>query len=400
MATADVVIVGGGVLGAATAFELVERGLDVVLLERALPGRQGSGTTAGNLHIQAIHSRRPDQDVAVDAGRLVPLQRTASELWGTVAERLGRDVGIVRSGGFTVAETEDDLAELHAKAVWEAAAGIPTEVLDGDAARAALPQLGASVLGATWCPWDGYANSLLATPAYLAAARARGARIYTDAPVTALRRESGAWRVESPLGVVSAPVVVNAAGPWIQQVSALAGVGLRMAPLAIQMLETVRAPRFLPHLVQHIGIGLSVKQVLSGSVVIGGGWPASELQLGGITPVRDESVAGNLGDAVRVVPEIAGLRLARAWSGPLAATPDEMPVVGEVPGLEGLYVEGGTYAFTFSPLWARTVADRITGVAPLHDVDDLGPARLLGSASPTLPAFSPAPTDPTAQGAR
>jgi sarcosine oxidase subunit beta len=379
--TADVVVIGGGVLGAATAFELADRGLSTVLLERTLPGRQGSGTTAGNLHIQAIHSRRPGQAVAVDNARLVPLQRATSELWNGVAERLGRDVQIVRSGGFTVAETEADVAELDRKSVWEREAGIPTEVLDHDAALAAMPQLGDSVLGATWCPWDGYANSLLATPGFVAGARARGARVFTNSPVTALAPSGSGWTVESGVGTFSAGAVVNAAGPWIQNVSALAGVRLQMAPLAIQMLETVRAPRFLPHLVQHIGIGLSVKQVLSGSVVIGGGWPAGELDLGGTAPVLDASVAGNLADAVRVVPDVGSLRLARAWTGPLAATPDEMPVIGEVPGRHRLFVEGGTYSFTFAPLWAQTMADLIQGTTPAHDVADLGPARLLAPAS-------------------
>jgi sarcosine oxidase subunit beta len=380
--TADVVVIGGGVLGAATALELAGRGLSTVLLERGLPGRQGSGTTAGNLHVQAIHSRRPGQAVAVDNARLVPLQRATSDLWNGVNDRLGRDVQIVRSGGFTVAETEADLAELTRKAVWEKEYGIPTEVLDGDAARAAMPRLGDTVIGATWCPWDGYANSLLATPAFVAAAVRRGAAVYTNSPVTGIRRKAAGegWTVDSTVGTFSAATVVNAAGPWIQDVAALAGLGLTMAPLAIQMLETVRAPRFLPHLVQHIGIGLSVKQVVSGSVVIGGGWPAGELNLGGTTAVLDESVAGNLADAVRIVPEVAALRLARAWTGPLAATPDEMPVIGEAPGLPGFFIVGGTYSFTFAPLWAETLADLIQGRVPAHDVADLGPARLLAAA--------------------
>ena len=377
--TADVVVIGGGVLGAATVFELAQRGVSAVLLERALPGRQGSGTTAGNLHIQAIHSKRPGQGVPVDNARLVPLQLATSELWDRLPERLGTDIQMVRSGGFTVAETPDEVAELHAKAQWERAAGLPTEVLDGDTARAAMPQLGATVLAATWCPLDGHASSLLATPAYLAGARRAGARIYTNAPVSAISRSTGTWTVTSPIGTVSAPVVINAAGPWIQQVSALAGYDLAMSPLAIQMHETVRTPRFLDHLVQHVGRGLSVKQVPSGSVVIGGGWPAASLNLGGYSPTSETSQIGNMDDATRILPAVAGLRLSRVWAGPLAATPDEMPVIGEIAGSDGFYVQGGTYAFTFSPLWAATTADLITGVAPAHDVTDLGPDRLLST---------------------
>ena len=375
--TADVVIIGGGILGAATVFELSQRGVNAVLLERGLPGRQGSGTTAGNLHIQAIHSKRPSQDVPVDNARLVPLQLATSELWDALPERLGTDVQMVRSGGFTVAETPEEVAELKAKAVWERAAGLPTEVLDGDAARAAMPQLGRTVLAATWCALDGHASSLLATPAYLAGARRAGARVFSNAPVTAIAKRGDTWTVTSAIGTVSAPVVINSAGPWIQQVSALAGFDLAMSPLAIQMHETVRSPRFLEFLVQHVGRGLSVKQVPSGSVVIGGGWPAASLNLGGYSPISETSQTGNMDDATRILPDVAALRLSRVWAGPLAATPDEMPVIGQISGSEGFYVQGGTYAFTFSPLWAATTADLITGNVPAHDVTDLGPDRLL-----------------------
>ncbi len=381
-ATADVVIIGAGVLGAATAFELADRGLDVIVLERTLPGRQGSGTTAGNLHIQAIHPQRPGQDKPVDTRRLVPLQRETSLLWDALPDRLDRAVDIVRCGGLTVAETAAEVAALHDKHVWEREAGIPTEVLDGEAAREAMPALGETVKAATYNPWDGYADSLRTNPAYLAGAKARGARVFTHAPVTSLTRVGTTWEVVSAVGEFSAPYVVNAAGPWIQQVSALAGVELAMAPLAIQMHETVRAPRFMEHLVQHVGIGLSVKQVLSGSVVIGGGWPSGTLDLDGVTPVSEQSLAGNMADATRIVPRVAAHRLARVWPGPLAATPDEMPVIGEVPDAPGLLVMGGTYAFTFSPLWARTIGEIVQDGRPSLDLADLGPARLITAPTP------------------
>lgn len=379
----DVIVIGGGVLGAATAYELASRGHSVAVLERTFPGRQGSGTTAGNLHIQAIHTRRPGQQSPVDVTRFLPLQRTAHELWTRVEDRLGEPVGLVESGGFTVAETDEDLAALHEKAVWEREVGIPTEVLDRSALREAAPELGETVIGATWCAQDGYANALLTIPAYLRGAQRHGARVFTQAPVEAVERVGGDWLVTSRVGEFTAPAVINVAGPWIQQVSRMAGFDLEMAPLAIQMLETVRAPRFLDYLVQHISRGLSVKQVAGGNLVIGGGWPSAELVLGGYTPVLEESVVGNLADAVRIVPGVERYRLSRAWAGPLAATPDEMPVLGEVGEGSGYYVGGGTYAFTFSPLWARTLAELVEGAPPSIEIADLGPERLMRESAAT-----------------
>ena len=373
----DTVVIGAGILGASIAHELGQRGVKVAVLERGMPNRQGSGTTAGNLHIQAIHTRRPGQGVAVDSAKLVPFQRAASELWDGVEGKLGTDVGLTRCGGFTVAETDADVAELEQKFQWERAAGIPTEVLTGDEARAAMPLLGPTIRAATWCPWDGHANALLATPAYLKQAKATGALVRTQCTVRSIRKTQAGWDVDTDNGSYSAATVVNAGGPWIEELCRLAGYRINMSPVAIQMHETVRAPHMMDSLVQHIGQGLSVKQVGTGNVVIGGGWPAGRLNLGSHSPTSEASTAGNMAQVARVLPELASLRLARVWAGPLAATPDEMPVVGEIEASEGFFIAGGTYAFTFSPLWAQLIADLITGVTPRYNISGFTPNRLL-----------------------
>ncbi|MFG2785382.1 NAD(P)/FAD-dependent oxidoreductase [Streptomyces prunicolor] len=373
----DVVVIGAGILGASAAFHLAERGYRVVVLERGAPNREGSGTTAGNLHIQAIHTRRPGQEVPVDSARLLPLQRRASDHWSQIEERLGADVELRRGGGFMVAETAAQEAELREKHEWERQAGIPTEVLTGDEARKQLPLLSDRVRAASWCPLDGYANPLLITPAYLTAARRLGVEVHAFTPVTGVQRVGDDYKVLSGDRSWTAPAVVNVAGPWITEISALAGVGIRMSPVAIQMHVTVRVPPVMHHLVQHIGEGMSVKQVSAGNLLIGGGWPAARLDMEGRSTVSVPSMAGNLAQAGRVLPFLGDLRLLRMWAGPLAATPDEMPVVGEVPGHPGFFVAGGTYAFTLAPVWGDTLARQIAGEVPADPVDDLGPGRLL-----------------------
>jgi len=385
-ATADFVVIGGGVVGAAILHELTERGLGGILLERDLPNRQGSGTTAGNLHIQAIHAERPDQEIAVDTRQLVPLQARTSELWRSLQDGFETPLDISVKGGLTVAETPAQVAHLREKAAWEAEAGIPTSVISGDEARARVPQLGAAVLAATWCEWDGWANNLVITPAYLDAARRGGAKVRTHSPVIGMHRLASGWRVSTPTGDIDTPVVVDAAGPWMDRIAELAGFPLLMAPLAIQMLETVRVAPVLEHLIQHIGEGLSVKQVSTGNVVIGGGWPAAHFDLQGVSPVSSQSVDGSLDQVRRVLPGLTGIRLSRAWTGPLAATPDEMPVIGEMPGDSGFHVAGGTYAFTFSPLWARITADNVLGTTALGTTA-LGTTR--DATHGTTPATTP-----------
>ena len=377
MTQPDVVVIGAGILGASAAFHLAERGYRVVVLERGAPNREGSGTTAGNLHIQAIHTRRPSQEVPVDSARLLPLQRRASDHWSQIEERLGADVELRRGGGFMVAETAAQEEELREKHEWEREAGIPTEVLTGDEARKELPLLSDRVRAASWCPLDGYANPLLITPAYLAAARRLGVDVHAFTPVTGIRRVGADYKVLSGDRSWTAPVVVNTAGPWITETSALAGIRIQMSPVAIQMHVTVRVPPVMRHLVQHIGEGMSVKQVSAGNLLIGGGWPAAKLDMEGRSTVSVPSMAGNLAQAGRILPFLGDLRLLRMWAGPLAATPDEMPVIGEVPGHRGFFVAGGTYAFTLAPVWGDTLARQISGEAPADPVDDLGPGRLL-----------------------
>ena len=256
-------VIGAGIVGAATAWALAEADLRVHVLEQGPVNRGGSGATAGNLHIQAVHSERPGQLAPLDAGRLLPLQRAASDLWQAVADRLQSDIGLRRPGGFTVAETDEEVALLTAKRALEVQHGIPTEIVTGAELRRAAPEVSASVLAATWCALDGYANPLAVTPAFLAAAAARGARVDAFRPVVALVREPGGWRVDTG-GPVRAPVVINVAGSDAWRITRMAGVELAARPAHLQMHITTRTGLRLPHLIQHIGQGLSVKQLPTG----------------------------------------------------------------------------------------------------------------------------------------
>ena len=388
--TCDAIVVGGGILGAATAYYLARTGRRVVLLERGAPNREGSGTTAGNLHMQAIHPRRPGQAVPADNRRFLPLQIAASALWTHLEEELGCSIELRRHGGLMIAETPEQVEELHHKSAMERELGLDTEVLDGATARGLVPMLSEHVLAADWCAEDGYANPLLVTPAYLRAARRHGAEVRAFAPVRTIRPTAArTYVVGTDHDQWETPVVVNVAGPWIAEVAALAGIALQMAPVAIQMHATVRIPATMKHLVQHVSEGLSVKQVSAGNVLVGGGWPAAEIDLHGRSRVRAASVSGNLRQASRVLPFIAGLRLLRTWAGPLAATPDEMPVIGEVPGASGFFVAGGTYAFTLAPLWGLTLAALLDGEEAVVPIDDLSPGRLLLSAPAPVAARAP-----------
>lgn len=372
--TADVVVIGAGIVGAASAHRLATLGLDVIVLDSGEPNGQGSGASAANVHAQGIHTRRPGQQVPVDVERLLPLQRAARDRWTHVSAELDRPVGFCATGGLMVAETDEQVADLHRKHVWETAAGVLTQVLDGDDARRALPLLGAGVRAATWCAADAFADPALTVPAYLAAAVQAGATVHPHHAVHALSRAAGTWTVQARRSTWNAPWVLNAAGPWMGRVAGLVGAHLQMTPVAIQALRLAAGGPRLAHLVQHVGEGLSVKQDRGGRTIVGGGWPAEPWLLDELPRTSPASVTGSLGQVARVLPALAALSVEHVWPGPLAATPDEMPVVGWLD--EGLLAVGGTYSFTLAPLWADVVGSLVSGHASPVGLTGLDPQRL------------------------
>lgn len=381
--TADVTVIGAGVLGSAVAYNLVQAGFSVVIAERAIPNREGSGATAGNIHVQAIHRNRPGQEVPADNARFLPLQVAAAGMWQTLEEELGADLEVNQHGGLMVAETEHEVAELTEKNQLEAGLGLACKLVDGDQAREILPTLGPTVAAANWCPLDGYANPLKVGPAYLRNAMHNGAQLLIDAPVLAIQAAPHRFLVSTPRDQIQSEYVVNAAGPWMGSVSQLAGIDLALSGTSIQMHVTERFPSSMNMLVQHVGEGLSIKQVAAGQMLIGGGWPSGPLT-DGRGPVSSASMVGNLAAAIRIMPEVASLNLLRAWAGPLSITPDELPVVGEIATAPGLFVVGGTYAFTLAPLWGRVIAALVAGEQSPVDLDGLEPERVLNTRASSI----------------
>lgn len=380
-AIVDVAVVGAGIVGAATAYELSKKGMTVVMFEKGAINRAGSGATAGNLHIQAVHKKRPGQKVALDQVRFLPLQLAASKLWDTVEDDLETDVEMRRIGGITVAETAEDAIEIQSKRKEEEKLGIPGEILTLGQLREFEPLLGNSIVLAEYCPLDGYVNPLKITPAWLRAAVRNGVEVFPFTEVIAISSVSECWKLTTKSGSWLAKNVVFAPGPWTTHLMAQIGLDIKMNSVAIQMHLTERTKPQMRYLIQHIGQGLSVKQVDAGQILIGGGWPAKHLDLEASSPISLDSVVGNMTLAMRVLPFLGELRLLRAWTGALGATADEMPIIGPISGYTGIFLAGGTYSFTFAPLWARVLTQLITEQPLEVDIEGLKPDRLINKLS-------------------
>jgi sarcosine oxidase subunit beta len=384
MGRTDVLIVGGGLVGCATAFHLARAGLSVLVAEAGDVNAVASGQNAGSLHFQ-MERRFLEQGDAVmaQAARVIRLNRRAIDEWRGLEALLGTPLGVAMNGGLMVAETPEQVDLLERKARLEEAAGMATRLIDGGEARDRAPYLGPQVAAALWAPDEGHADPKKVTPAFAAAAVHEGARIVSHSPVRGLRKVAGGFEAQCGALHVRADRVVIAAGAWIATIGAMLNLHLPVFPLGLTMNVTERCAPFIPHLVQHVGRRLSMKQAGAGNVLIGGGWPSRLAQRADGTgfdlsrppaPIAG-SIAGNLAAATDIVPRVAGLNLVRTWTGTVAVSSDQLPVVGEVPRMRGVYVAGGGSAFTLGPTFARLLADTIVEGRDAGDLADFSPAR-------------------------
>jgi glycine/D-amino acid oxidase-like deaminating enzyme len=346
---AQVCIVGAGVIGAAAAFELAQRGVDVLVLDRSDAGLEASAANAGTLAVQ-------NKPLAA-----IPAALAAAEMWAGLADRLGIDIEYERRGGLRVAHTDEDAVRLAESAAAQRAQGAPVELLDGAALSREAPYLHPSVRAASYCAVDGMANSLAAFRGFFGAASRAGARFHTHRPVTGIDvRGDQDFAVATPSGSVRCHWVVSAAGAWNTDVLKMAGVEVSLDTEVLQASITDSHVPLFPHVVTHVRGNLTLKQLRSGRILVGGAWRGEGNKDTGEKRLRRDSITGNYALAARTIPGIAGARLLRAWPGFEGRTPDRLLLAGSIGRPRGLYVLGcGGGGFTFSPLAGRIAADFI-----------------------------------------
>ena len=387
----DVAIVGGGLLGCALAWYLSRSGTDVVVLEQDEINQHASGRNAGSLHFQLEYRMFENGfDVARQAAEAMPLHLDAAQAWGELPAELGEDLGVELTGGLMLAETTAEVALLERKAELERSYGLGVEILAADELGARAPYLSSSVLAASYCGIEGKADARVAAPALARAAARLGAQIRTKTRVEGLERAGGRWALRSAARDGAAPAaepieaeaVAITAGVWTTAVAQTMDVVMPTVPLGLTMSVSARTEPFIKHLVQHAGTRLSLKQSAEGNVLIGGGWPAllprddsgrprfdrqPELQL--------SSLAGNCAAAMQAIPALEGLPILRAWTGSTVVTPDQLPLLGPIPGRPGGFVATGGSAFTLGPTYARLLSELIMVGDPELDLSRYSPLR-------------------------
>jgi glycine/D-amino acid oxidase-like deaminating enzyme len=367
----DVLIVGGGLAGTAAAYYLTREGVEVVLVERYDLNTQASGSNAGSLHAQIAHEPfvAESEGWAKAFAPTISLLVASIRLWAGLEAELGADLEVSLGGGILLAETEAQCHDIRRKMDIERAHGLEVEWLDrADLAKMA-PYASPRMLGGAFCPTEGKANPLKATPAFARAALNQGARLLSRTTLTGLVAVDGGYLAQTSAGPIRARRVVNSAGAEAGRIAGLLGLNLPIEGHPIQVNVTEPVEPFIPHLVYFAGEKLTLKQAKNGSLLIGGGWPA-RWSAGAERPTVDlSSLRSNLATAARVVPRVAGARLLRVWPAIVNGTADWKPILGEVPGLPGFFMNFFPWmGFTAGPIAALITAALVMGRKPPIDI--------------------------------
>ncbi len=367
----EVLIIGGGLAGTATAYFLAREGVEVTLVERHDLNTQASGSNAGSLHAQIPHETfvTEGESWARAFAPTIPLMLESINLWRRLGDELRADLEVALPGGLLLAETQAQMRDVARKALIERAHGLEIELLSAADLRRIAPYASERMIGAAYCPSEGKANPLKATPAFAAAARRQGTRIIANCTVAGLAAEDGGYRAETTIGPIQARRLVNAAGAEAGRIAAMLGIDIRVDGHPLQVSVTEPAEPLVEHLVYFAGEKLTLKQAHNGSFLIGGGWPAKWSARGERLTVDRESLIANLRIACHVVPRLAAARLLRAWPAVVNGTPDWRPILGEVPGHPGFFINMFPWmGFTAGPMSALLTAELVLGRRPSFDL--------------------------------
>jgi sarcosine oxidase subunit beta len=340
--TADAVVIGAGVIGASIAFHLTRHGIKPLLIEKADPAAGSSGACDGLVFLQ---SKKP--------GLHLRLGLESRNRFDGLIEVLGSRTEFKNPGGMCLIETEAELAAMRIFVAEQHRSGLEVELIEGEEARRREPCLSEKVIAATYSALDAQVNPYGLTYAFLRAAKTAGARVLLGEAVRDIKVASGKTEaVITDRREISAPVVVNAAGAWAADIGRMVGLEVPISPRRGQILVTAAVPpllrhclisaqyvaaKFNPQLAARGGMGFSLEQAENGNILIG-----STREFVGFD--RRTTFEGIRMIASRIAPVIPALKrvpVIRTFGGLRPYTPDGLPILGPVEGLEGFIMAAG-----------------------------------------------------------
>ena len=374
MQTADVVIIGGGIVGSSIAYHLTAAGCkNVLVIERE--SAQGKGSTGKSMGGVRAQFSTPEN---------IQMSLYSIPFYTSFEERLGHPAGYRPLGYLFCATNDKHLAYLRANYEKQVAMGLKNvRLVTGDEIRSMFPQLRADdIVGGSFCSTDGFVDPYSAMIGLMTWAVDHGAMLWKNTAVTAIQHNGqGISDVETTRGPVATRTVVNCAGPWAASVAAMAGVNLPVEPLRRMLVPTEPFDRF-PHtapMIIDMSNGFHFRPESLGFLMA---WNDPEETPGYKTDFEPAFIEKILTRAAARVPcfEEVAVNPKRAWAGLYEMTPDHHPILGPAPGVPGFFLANGFsgHGVMHAPATGKILSDLIlTGKTDLVDTSLLSLSRFV-----------------------
>jgi len=359
---AGLVIIGGGVSGLGTAYQLGKRGFtDVVLIEKNYFGSGATGRCGGGIRQQFSEEYN------------IVLARESVRMFEKLGEELGQDIGLRQGGYLILAHTEEEAESLKKNVKLQNSLDVPSRYMEPDGALDIVPQLNTEGLSAAaYCQTDGVAQPFLVVKGYVDKLREMGVELHHHTTVTGIKVENGEIkRVITDKGDIETDTVLNAAGAWSAHIAKMVGVELPNKPYRHEIMATEHMKPWLKPMIISFHNGVYFSQSHDGEIVGGIGDP-------------DEPSSFNISSSleflerftsvvVRYLPAMRKIKVMRQWAGLYDVTPDARPILGPVDELPGFIQAHGYsgHGFMIHPMVTKLLAEHIVDGKTSIDIEPL-----------------------------
>lgn len=362
--TAEVIIVGGGVVGNAAAYYLAKRGVEVIVLEGSDSiGHGGSSRNGGGV-------RQSGRDVRELPYAIYGIKN----IWPTLSEELGVDVEYVRKGNLRLGLNEDHIKILEGLTANAQGLGLDVTMVSAEEVKDICPHLSDQVVGASWCPTDGHANPMKTTLAYFKRARELGVTFISGAKATAIKKIRGKARqvVVEDGTIFEGEHIILAAGYESRFVADSVGINIPMYPYFGSAIVTEAQPKMFDIMLGVATAEIYGHQCAHGSFVFGSGTGLEPTKKPDMDDLKLMSLEGsaNCRGIMKYVPKLKDAKIVRTWGGWMDMTPDGVPVISPVEEVPGLIIACGMcgHGFGTAPAVGYMLSQMVVGEKTVCDL--------------------------------
>ena len=368
----DVVIVGAGITGCASAYALAQLGFKVEVLEKYHPAAMGSGWTLGGVRQSG---RDPSE---------LPLATYSVRQWSSLDQELDAETGYLQYGNLRLARTEKERESISALVKSQRALGLNLSLLtSSEEIRSIAPQISEKIVTASFCPSDGHADPKAAVTAYQRAAERHGAVFSCGEVVEKLNVEKGQLKdISTNVRTIHSENCLLACGVGITDLVRPLGISLPIRTALVTVVQTRSAEPALKPVIGVADGGVTLRQERDGRYRLASGVrPKARglIEVAGrptaLTSIED--VHRVLKASLEVCPELETVPMEAFWGGLIDMTPDGLPFLGEAQGAQGVFIAAGFsgHGFGIAPASAHIMSALIAGQTPELPYQTFAPER-------------------------